>query len=106
MTFKEGDEVEVVVELQSDRTLTALAVRRPSDQILWIFPHCSRGAMAQNRHALRIFFWTFVVISLISSIGYGKLPGSPMIPLIRGFSLEQFPRLYLLLLPSIFPLDF
>jgi|GEM_PF-2047789 len=69
VTFKEGDDVEVVGEAQPDGTVAALAVRRPADQTLWIFPHCSRGGRAQKKLALRVFGWTFLAFALICSIG-------------------------------------
>lgn len=69
VTFKEGDDVEVVGERQSDGTFAALAVRRPGDQTLWMFPHCSRGAKAQKHFALRVFGWTLLAFALISAIG-------------------------------------
>lgn len=55
VTFKDGDEVEVVIEPQWDRTQSALAVRRLSDRTLWMLPHCSRGTVAHRRYAFRLF---------------------------------------------------
>jgi hypothetical protein len=55
VTFKDGDEVEVVIEPQWDRTQSALAVRRLSDRTLWMLPHCSRGTSAHRRYAFRLF---------------------------------------------------
>jgi hypothetical protein len=55
VTFRDGDEVEVVVEPQRDGTQSALAVRRLSDRTLWMLPHCSRGTGAHRRYAFGLF---------------------------------------------------
>lgn len=55
VTFKDGDEVEVVIEPQWDGTQSALAVRRLSDRVLWMLPHCSRGTGAHGHYAFRLF---------------------------------------------------
>ena len=69
VTFRAGDNVEVVGEAQSDGTFAVLAVRRPDDQTLWMFPHCSRGGRAQKHLALRVFGWTLLGFAVICAIG-------------------------------------
>ena len=52
--FSDGDHLECAVESQPDGSYTAYAVRRPSDQTLWMFPHCSRGRKKHWRYARRM----------------------------------------------------
>ncbi len=44
--FSEGDEVEVVAQRRSKHPWTCLSVRRVSDGLLAVHPHCSRGRQA------------------------------------------------------------
>jgi hypothetical protein len=57
VTFNDGDEVEVVAESGGEGVASAVAVRRPADRKLWMFPHCSRGRRAHRSFALRMFIW-------------------------------------------------
>jgi hypothetical protein len=68
VTFKDGDEVEVVIEPQWDGTQSALAVRRLSDRILWMFPHCSRGMLAHRAFSRRLFGWLVLGFMLFSGL--------------------------------------
>lgn len=84
-SFKNGDAIEVAAEPQTDGTYAALAIRRPSDQTIWMFPHCSRGRKAHWSYAIRTMAWIFLALLLISALFFGSfelfgreksLPGS------------------------------
>lgn len=71
-SFKDGDEVEVVVEGAGD----ALAVRRPADKRLWMFPHCSRGTRAHRRFSAILGGWILIALfvfscALVATIRWG-----------------------------------
>lgn len=66
VTFKEGDEVEVVVE----GTDSVLAVRRPADKMLWMFPHCSRGKTAHRNFIMGAFWWMFFGALIVTMGSY------------------------------------
>ncbi|MDN7895621.1 putative type VI secretion system effector [Burkholderia cepacia] len=59
--FSEGDEVEVVAERWGD-TWQAFGVRRLSDKIVALHPHCSRGRNAHYRSALKLWFKISMVL--------------------------------------------
>ncbi|UXY16946.1 hypothetical protein N8I74_08020 [Chitiniphilus purpureus] len=61
--FKEGDEVEVAVEKEGGHYV-AFAMMRPSDRTIALYPHCSRGASAHIKNAVKWWFLgnTFVVL--------------------------------------------
>jgi hypothetical protein len=61
--FQNGDELECVVDPQSDGSFAVYAVRRPSDQTLWMFPHCSRGRKKHWKYARKMC----VVLSLLTT---------------------------------------
>ena len=63
--FKDGDHLECAVDGQSDGTYAAFAVRRPSDQTLWMFPHCSRGRKKHWQYARKMS----VVLALLMTFG-------------------------------------
>jgi len=50
--FAEGDEVEVVAERLGD-IWQAFGIRRLSDKIVALHPHCSRGRLAHYRASFR-----------------------------------------------------
>lgn len=52
--FKSGDFLECAVEPQPDGSSAVYAVRRPSDQTLWMFPHCSRGRKKHWKYARKM----------------------------------------------------
>ncbi|RQT46363.1 hypothetical protein DF046_30065 [Burkholderia cepacia] len=62
--FSEGDEVEVVAERWGD-TWQAFGIRRLSDKIVALHPHCSRGRLAHYRASFKwggIFFVSAMVV--------------------------------------------
>lgn len=85
--FQEGDEVELVAEPDGD-TWMGYGIRRVSDRIVALHPHCSRG---RNAHYKASFSW-FVKISgallaanlLIGAIvAFAKsLPTEEIVPLV------------------------
>lgn len=52
--FQNGDELECAGDFQLDGSAAVYAVRRPSDQTLWMFPHCSRGRKKHWNYARRM----------------------------------------------------
>lgn len=52
--FKDGDHLECAVAHQADGSCAVYAVRRPSDQTLWMFPHCSRGGKKHWKYARKM----------------------------------------------------
>lgn len=65
--FKNGDEVDMVVEPMNDGSSAAFAVRRLSDHTIWMYPHCSRGSRAHWKHALRMIPVVFLALGLLLS---------------------------------------
>ena len=62
--FAEGDEVEVVAERWGD-SWQAFGIRRLSDRIVALHPHCSRGRLAHYRASFKwggIFFVSAMVV--------------------------------------------
>ncbi len=70
-SFKDGDWVDVAADPQSDGTYAALAVRRPSDQTVWMFPHCSRGNKKHWAYAIGMIAWLFFWLVLMSGLAFG-----------------------------------
>ena len=62
--FKEGDEVEIVAE-QFGQIWHAFGIRRVSDRIVALHPHCSRGRYAHYKATVR---WWFLIYSSLMSI--------------------------------------
>jgi hypothetical protein len=64
--FKEGDEVDAVVEWQKDH-YEVCAISRLSDRIVALYPHCSRGSGSHWRNAWKWWFWgtTLLVVAAI-----------------------------------------
>lgn len=52
--FKDGDFIECAVDAQDDGSYAVYAVRRPADQTLWMFPHCSRGSKKHWKYARKM----------------------------------------------------
>lgn len=63
--FKEGDEVEVALEDKSGE-LSCIAVARPKDRIVALYPHLSRGRWAHIRNVAK---WWFLGTSGASVFG-------------------------------------
>ena len=51
--FRNGDQVEVVVEPCDEDGYLAYALRRPIDHRLWLYPWAMKGSKANNRAALK-----------------------------------------------------
>jgi len=66
-SFKNGDSVEIAAESQRDGTYAALAVRRPSDRTVWMFPHCSRGRRTHLTFSICLFLWILLGIFIMSA---------------------------------------
>lgn len=62
--FKDGDEVEVVVERQGD-VYKGLAIARPADRVVALYPHCSRGRNAHWRFSFSVWWKVMVFIYLL-----------------------------------------
>lgn len=59
--FKEGDQVEVVGEINGSH-LEAAAIARPADRTIALYPHCSRG---RRKHIVNAVKWWFIGVSLL-----------------------------------------
>jgi hypothetical protein len=82
--FKNGDAVEVVCQPQEDDTYMAQAVRRRSDQTLWMAPHCSRGNQAHW-----IYAWKMVPVTIsVVIFSMGLLLIFAELHSARGYSAE------------------
>jgi hypothetical protein len=73
VTFKNGDKVDVVGESQLDETVAAMAVRRRSSRMLWMFPHCSRGGRAHWMYAWRMAVALSISWALLLCITFGVM---------------------------------
>lgn len=65
--FRNGDQVEVVVEPLEDGSYYAYALRRPIDHRLWLYPWSMKGTKANNKEALK-YTGTFTLIIFIIGI--------------------------------------
>src|SRR6218665_1194611 len=54
--FKEGDEVEVVVQ-QGPKHAELVAIARPQDRIIALYPHCASGRSKHARIAVKCWLW-------------------------------------------------
>jgi uncharacterized MnhB-related membrane protein len=61
--FQNGDDIECAVEPQSGGSFAVYAVRRPSDQTLWMHPHCSRGRKKHWKYARKMS----VILALVTT---------------------------------------
>jgi hypothetical protein len=68
-SFKNGDQLEVVLSNERDPAL-AIAARRDADRTLWVAPHCSRGTKAHRRASLRLSLWLLLLGPAFVFSGY------------------------------------
>jgi hypothetical protein len=52
--FKEGDEVEVAAEQRTDHH-EAFGITRPTDKLIALYPHCSRGPATHVKNAVKLW---------------------------------------------------
>ena len=67
VSFKTGDHMSFVVNENAGRCI-ALAARRPSDHVLWMIPHGSRGARAHSIFSWRLLCWLLAVFLLAGAL--------------------------------------
>ncbi|WP_429500504.1 putative type VI secretion system effector (plasmid) [Robbsia andropogonis] len=91
--FKEGDEVEVVAEPDGDGWL-GYGIRRISDRIVALHPHCSRGRYAHYRAS----FWWF--LKLVGCLLLALYLLFAAISYFSGDSLQEFGALALEVIPG------
>ena len=72
--FRNGDQVEVVVEPLEDGSYYAYALRRPIDHRLWLYPWAMKGTKANNKEASKYtgtltlcIFITSLILSVIAA---------------------------------------
>ena len=73
--FRNGDQVEVVVEPCDEDGYLAYALRRPIDHRLWLYPWAMKGSKANNRAALKstgiftllVYLCDLVLLIIVSS---------------------------------------
>ena len=74
--FRNGDQVEVVVEPLEDGSYYAYALRRPIDHRLWLYPWAMKGTKANNKEAakdaFKISISTFIVTIVCAAITCGE----------------------------------
>lgn len=70
--FAEGDEVEVVAEREGDR-YAAVAITRPADRMIAMYPHLSRGRWAHFLNSLKWWFWGMTGFSLFATLFAGAI---------------------------------
>lgn len=73
--FKNGNTVEVAVEWINDH-FEAYAIARPSDSIIALYPHCSRGSWPQIVTAAKWWFWattSFLLLFFVLGFIVGML---------------------------------
>lgn len=54
--FKNGDDVEIAAQRNSDH-YEVFAIARPSDRIIALYPHCSRGRARHIKNAFKLWIW-------------------------------------------------
>jgi hypothetical protein len=59
--FQDGDDVEIVAEPMGD-VWQAYGIRRPTDKMLALHPHCSRGRLAHYKASLKWYLIGFSVV--------------------------------------------
>ena len=72
--FRNGDQVEVVVEPLEDGSYYAYALRRPIDHRLWLYPWAMKGTKANDKEAYKeagtimgaIFIFSMIMVAIIS----------------------------------------
>ena len=69
--FRNGDQVEVVVEPLEDGSYYAYALRRPIDHRLWLYPWAMKGTKANNKAAMKYFGTLMLITYLGTSIAAG-----------------------------------
>lgn len=92
--FNEGDEVEVVAEPGDDRWL-GYGIRRISDCIVALHPHCSRGRYAHYRAS---FSWFLKIVGCLLLALYLIFAA---VSYFSGDSLRDFGRLSLGVMPGM-----
>ncbi|WP_080409316.1 putative type VI secretion system effector [Burkholderia ubonensis] len=65
--FKDGDEVEIVAE-PFGQVWHAFGIRRVSDRIVALHPHCSRGRYAHYKATVRWWLWIYSSLMLVMVI--------------------------------------
>jgi hypothetical protein len=66
--FREGDDVEIAVEWRGEH-YELCAIARPADQMVALYPHCSRGPRSHWRNAWKWWFWGTTIVLLIGGGG-------------------------------------
>jgi len=71
VSFKNGDEVEVIFEERTQGN-EVLAVRRPATRTIWLYPYMARGTWAGIIHALKLWILSSAALTIfIGLIGIG-----------------------------------
>lgn len=92
--FNEGDEVEVVAEPDGD-SWQGYGIRRLSDRIVALHPHCSRGRRA---HCKASFGW---FLKLAGGILFGLYLILAVVSFFSGDSIREFASLALAVVPGM-----
>jgi hypothetical protein len=92
--FKDGDEVEVVAESDGD-SWTGYGIRRISDRIVALHPHCSRGRYAHYRAS---FSWFLKIVGCLLFALYLIFAA---VSCFSGDSLREFGVLSVKIIPGM-----
>lgn len=65
--FEEGDEVEVVAERLGD-VWKGVAVARPSDRLVAVYPLCTHGRSAHWKKVAKWWWWITVIVLIVSFV--------------------------------------
>jgi hypothetical protein len=80
--FKEGDRVEVVGEQRGDH-LEVIAIARPDDRTVALYPHCSRGRSRHIRNAIK--WWLFATSLFLAALFAILLLTGSMNDIVEGW---------------------
>ncbi|MFH0128844.1 putative type VI secretion system effector [Variovorax sp. VaC1] len=79
--FKEGEKVEAVVEWRGDHYETA-GIARPSDRVIALYPHCSRGRTKHIRNAVK--WWLIGTTLMVALLLLARIATLPIELAFRG----------------------
>lgn len=103
--FADGDEVEVVSEWDGEH-YSAIAINRPLDRMIAMYPHLAKGRWAHVLNALKWWFWGMSIFTVAFTLLVWVVwaaDGSSMFSekVIWGYSIALLSLYALMLLPAI-----
>lgn len=103
--FLEGDEVEVAAEKEGDK-YSVVAIARPADKLIAMYPHLAKGRWAHILNALKWWFFGtgfFLILSTLFGLIVFSLNGTEIFSIrtAKIFLMVDFVVLTFMLLPTI-----